>query len=296
LQRMKNPALTRIKSSAVIQLVLISPLLFWAVCFDWRQCGWPLPPLCLEPPQTFPLLWSVFGLVLLAKLGLFPRIWHYGFVLAMPAFVSSVYMLFWLLPVLLQSRFGVPERPFRIMVGLVLLIGCANLFVQSQLIYAQKNQPLGNSRDKIVTYNLASEKSQAVYAALQWTEKYMPTNATLAVLPEGIMLNYLTRHVNPTPCLDWNPTMLTVFGQTRMTDAVEKNPPDYIFIIDWDFSEFGVGNFGASPDFGLGLMQWVHINYQTETVIGHEPLKNGSFKILILKRVERPASPLLPAS
>lgn len=297
LRMIQNARLKWIKSPVTL-LVLISPLLFWAGAFDWRQCGWPLPLLAfssciliawnykkLAPTQTFPLLWSVFGLALLAKLGLFPRIWHYGFALAMPAFVSSVYLLFWLLPVLLQTRFGVPARRFRTMTGLVLLIGFANLFTQAQLIYAQKSQPVGNGSDRMVTYNLTSEKSRAVCAALSWADKNMPTNATLAVLPEGVMLNYLTRRVNPTPCLFWDPNALAVFGQANMTAAFEKNPPDYIFIVDRDFSEFGAGNFGASPDFGLGLMQWVQKNYQTEAVIGNQALKNESFGIKIMKRL-----------
>lgn len=301
LRMMKDRELKWIKSRMVAHLILISPLLFWAAAFDWRQCGWPLPFLALaacvlvarnykklEPPQIFPLLWSVFGLALLAKLGLFPRIWHYGFVLAMPAFVSSIYLLFWLLPVLLETKFSVPARPFRIMIGLVLLIGFGNLFAQSQLLYAQKNLTLGKGGDRIVTYGLTSKQSQGqsrvVSDTLSWTEKYMPTNATLAVLPEGIMLNYLTRRVNPTPCLFWDPNVLAVFGESRMTAVFEQNPPDYIFIVNRDFSEFGVGNFGSSPDFGLGLMQWVQTNYQAEAVIENQTVTNGSFSIKILKR------------
>jgi hypothetical protein len=302
---MKTRELKWIKSRTVALLIIISPLLIWAVTFDWRQCGWPLPLLSLaaciliawnykklEPAQTFPLLWSIFGLVLLAKLGLFPRIEHYGFVLAMPAFVSSVYLLFWLLPFLLETKFGVPARPFRIMVGMVLLIGFAFLFDQSQLLYAKKNLALGNGGDKIVTYNVSSEKSQVISDALSWAAQYMPTNATLAVLPEGVMLNYLTRRVNPTPCLFWDPNALAVFGQARMTAAFEQNPPDYIFLVDRDFSEFGVGNFGSSPDFGLALMQWVQKNYQTKVVFENETARAGSFGIKVLKRAEPAVNPL----
>lgn len=224
-----------------------------------------------------------FGIA--GKTGIVPRIWHYGFALAMPAFVTSVYLLFWLLPLLLEQRFAFPARPFRLIVGLVLLVGCGNLFHYSQLVYASKSVPIETGRDEIITYNLTSEKSQGVFAALLWADKYMPPEATLAVLPEGVMLNYLTRHPNPTPCLDWNPTMLTVFGQANMTMAVEQHPPDYIFIVEWDSSDFGVGYFGSSSEYGLGLMQWIQKSYQPEVLIGHEPLKNGLFGIKILKRI-----------
>ncbi len=286
-------------------LLLALPLLYWATKFSWIQCGWPLPLLSLtafiliawnyqklEPMPVFPLLWSLFSLVVLAKLGLFPRIWHYGFVLAMPAFVSSIYLLFWLLPLLLERKLSVPAGPFRMIVGLVLIIGFTCLMNGSQSIYAQKTLSAGKGGDQILTYNLNTQKSQAIFAALEWTREYMPSNATLAVLPEGVTLNYLTRHANSTPCLDWNPTMFTVFGQERMTDAVEKNPPDYIFVVEWDSSDFGVGYFGSSADYGLGLMQWIQKSYKTELLIGNEPLKNGLFGIKILKHV--PPAPTSP--
>ena len=284
-----------------VLLVLIAPLLYWAIRFDWINCGWPLPLLCLlaciliawnyantETRLVFPLLWSVFGLALLAKLGLFPRIWHYGFVLAMPAFVSSIYLLFWLLPNLLERKFRVPSPQFRTIVGLILLVGFYSLFQGSQSIYARKGLPVGEGGDRIYTYNLNDvvygNTSQAICGALLWTVQYMPTNATFAALPQGIMLNYLTRRVNPTPGMDWNPTMFTVFGQDNMTEAFEKNPPDYIFLVEWSSADFGVGYFGSSPDYGWKLMEWIDANYKPQVLFGSEPLRNGRFGIKILKR------------
>src|SRR5262249_40000309 len=53
--------------------------------------------------SAFPFLFSVFALFLLAKLGLYSRIWHYGFALAMPAFCVAIYLLHWMLPTVLQT-------------------------------------------------------------------------------------------------------------------------------------------------------------------------------------------------
>lgn len=285
---------TKFKHAAL--LVLILALSLCAIRFNWIECGWPLPLLCLATclfigwnyqqlgQPVFPLLWSVFGLALLAKLGLFPRIWHYGFVLAMPAAVASIYLLFWLLPEWLEKKYAVPAKSLRLLVAIFLVIGFTSLFEGSQGLYAQKNLPLGTGGDRMIAENLHSEQSQAIYAALAWTDKYMPTNATLVVLPEGVMLNYLTRHVNPMGGLDWNPTMFTVFGQETMTDRFEKNPPDYVFIVEWDSSEFGVGYFGSSPEYGQALMQFIRQHYRGQVLIGHEPLKDRQFGIEILKR------------
>jgi hypothetical protein len=63
-----------------------------------RLCiaGGELQESCARPGGDLSVLWNVFGLVLLAKPGFFTRIWHYGFVLAMPAFAGAVYLFEWL--------------------------------------------------------------------------------------------------------------------------------------------------------------------------------------------------------
>ncbi len=287
-------------------LLLVAPLLFLAVRFDWNSCGSSLPLLCFstcvllrenykklsaERETAFPLLWSVFGLVLLLKLGLFPRIWHYGFALAMPAFVSAVYLLLWLLPRLLENKFQVPARFFRAAVCLVLLIGFGNLFLQSEKFYALKNLAVGGVNDQIMAFGPQgnSVEARTTKAALAWIETNVPPDATIAALPQGVILNYLSRRINPTPCLDWNPTMFTVFGQEKMTAAFEKNPPDYICLVEWKSYDFGIGYFGHYPGYGVELMQWIDKNYRPVQLFGSEPLQNGLFGIKILKRL--PAVP-----
>ncbi|MGA9777125.1 MAG: glycosyltransferase family 39 protein [Limisphaerales bacterium] len=282
-------------------LVLIIPLLAAAAWFNWLNCGASLPLLGLaacvllwrnyqnlsvEREMTFPLLWSVLGLVLLAKLGLFSRVWHYGFVLAMPAAITAIFLLFWLLPVLLGKKYDVDPRPFRLAVWLALMIGFGVLVRDSESWYTTKDLAVGQGGDRILAFDPRLNPAGAgVQLALKWIEKNVPGDGKLAVLPEGTTINYLSRRLNPTPCLDWTPAVLAAFGQTGMTAAFEKNPPDYIFLVERDTSEFGIGYFGRSPGYGVELMQWIGENYQPVYLIGHEPLQNGLFGIEILKRL-----------
>ena len=285
-----------------VYLLLIAPLLFFSVRFNWISCGASLPLLGFAAgvllranyqklsggrQAAFPLLWSVFGLVLLLKLGVFPRIWHYRFALAMPAFVSAIYLLLWLLPRLLQDKFGVPARCFRVTVLLVLLVGFGNLFRQSEKFYAAKNLAVGQGSDRILAFGPDGNAVEArtTKAALGWIETNVPPGATVAVLPQGVILNYLSRRINPTPCLFWDPNVMSVFGQTNMTAAFEKSSPDYVLFVETTSYEFGVGYFGQSPDYGVELMQWIGKNYQPVQLFGSEPLKNGLFGIKILKRL-----------
>jgi hypothetical protein len=287
----------------LMYVLLILPLFLLAIRFHWANCGASLPLLAftavlllrenyqkLSAAQevAFPLLWSVFGLVLLLKLGLFPRIWHYGFALAMPALVSAVYLLHWLLPRLLDDKFKVPVCPFRTAVTLVLMIGFVSLFLSSEKMMAMKNLPVGQGNDRILAFGPQGNalEGRNIQAALDWIKTNLPPDATLAALPQGALINYLSRRVNPTPCLDWNPTMFTVFSEEKMTTAFEKNPPDYILLVEWNAYEFGVGGeFGHFPGYGMNLLDWINTNYTPAALFGSEPLKNGLFGIKILKRI-----------
>jgi hypothetical protein len=222
--------------------------------------------------------------VLLLKMGLLPRIWHYGFALAMPAFVSGIYLFLRRLPAMLEKRFSVPALPFRMIAALLLLVGFVNLFNRSQGIYAAKNLPVGHGSDQVITYSRQNDVGIGAYAALGWMDRYVPTNATVCVLPEGVMFNYLSRRVNPTPCLDWNPTMLAFFGQDQMTALFENNPPDYVLLVSSDSFIFGVDYFGRDPRNGADLMRWIEKHYATAVLIGSEPLQDEHFGIKILKK------------
>jgi hypothetical protein len=91
------------------------------------------------------VLWTVWSLALLAKLGFFCRIWHYGFALAMPAFVSGIYLLLWALPRQLE-RLRRPARLFRGLLWLMLLPGLTRLTQASLNSTRIKRCPLAPGR------------------------------------------------------------------------------------------------------------------------------------------------------
>lgn len=72
-----------------------------------------------------------------------------------------------------------------------------------------------------------------------------------------------------------------------MTASYKISPPDYIVIVDRRVKYVDTSFFG-SPGYGKDLMQWIQHNYQTEILIGHEPLKDrGGFGIKILKHLSK---------
>jgi hypothetical protein len=277
----------------------LAVLWFAATKFSWIGCGASLPLLGVvagalllrqfqngqrQQAVVFPLLWSIFALGLLVKQGLFPRIWHTGFALAMPAFVSAVFLFLWLLPETLEERRQVPRRLMRLAAFGVLVVACIQLAHLSAQFYSAKNLRVGTGSDQIRARRPDGNAVEArnFNLALDWIEKNVPPPATLAAIPQGALLNFLSRRANSTPCLDWNPTLFAVFGATNMFAALTQHPPDYIALVEWQTFEFDAGYFGTAG-FGDDVMAWVRANYQPVALFGSEPLRNGLFGIKILK-------------
>lgn len=293
----------------LVWLGLIVPLLAGAWRFEWTSCGASLPLWCVAiiaclawrlrrsagaPQFAFPLLWTVFALMMTAKMGLYCRVWHYGFILAMPAFAAAVYFLMWLLPGLLEEQCQAPAKYFRALFLPVLLIGLTFLWGYSEHMYSFKHQPVGSGGDQIVTFGPGVDLGDGVKSALDWMNHNLPANATLAVVPTGITLNYLTRRVNPTSCLFWDPNLLAVYGQKEMTKGFEAHPPDYVLLTGGDHRDWDIAYFGSDASDGAEVMDWIRKNYQEVSVIGHEPLRDSQFGLEFLKYTAAPKSTSAP--
>jgi hypothetical protein len=253
-------------------------VVYLAQAFTWGKCGYCLPGVCLASLglllwkarkeglghiQPFALMWSVFSPVLLAKLGLFPRVYHYGFVLAMPAFLTGIYLLLWQLPGLLDSCGG-RTGYFRAVISLGLLTGCLELRLDAQYLYNQRTVLVGQGTDRMQVFKPSFRPSGVTLGRVaDWIQTNTPPNSTLAVLPDGSMLNFLTRRTNPAGYLRWNPTEEAVFGQENMTQAYMHARPDFIILIQLGTDEYGIQPFGEDPRNGLELKHWIDAHYRT---------------------------------
>ena len=297
-----------LKTFAPLTRWSIQAVLAWLVIVAAQQIHWTdsaasLPVLCVltltllwrrwrtsPSDQTvfFPLFWCVFAFFLLAKQGLFPRLALTGFALAMPAFVCAIFLLGWELPAFLEQKHSVPPGPMRFLLLLVLFVGLVSLVQTSLGFYRTKHLTVGHGPDVIIaTGPVHGVEARSMSQAVDWIQTNLPPAATLAAFPEGALLNYLSRHVNSTPCLDWNPTILAVFGETNMNATLKNRPPDYIALVEWEPYDFNENTFG-STNYAFKTVGWIQNNYLPVALFGSEPLNNGLFGIKILKHQDPP--------
>jgi hypothetical protein len=136
-----------------------------------------------------------------------------------------------------------------------------------------------------------SEAARQMATMLSITERAMPPGATLAVLPEGVMLNFLLDRRNPTPYIVAIPVEMRMFGEDAITEAYRRNPPDFIISLHRETPYFGAPLFGRH--YGLKLKRWIDENYEKVAQVGEEPHQaKDKFGMQLLRR--RSPFPIYP--
>lgn len=269
---------------------------------DWLEAGRPLPvflagllildgrrvlasrggPAELEETARR-IVVGVISLALLARIFFFARVWHYGFVLAMPATVLLVATLMGPLASAV-GRQGGSARGFRLGAGGILLAALAGHLALIGETLQGRTVRVGTGADSF----RADGRGQALAAVLRFLEEEAPAGATLAVLPDGVILNFLSRRPNSTPYVIANPADVRIFGEERMLEAYQAAPPDFIALVHCDTAIYGYRFFGR--DYAVRLASWIASNYRAVGRAGALPFASDEFGILILRRAELPAA------
>jgi hypothetical protein len=262
------------------------PLVTGVLALGWIRLAWKARQSTGERQSFIGLaMWAVFSLGLLAKMVLHARLYQYGFYLAMPATLLVAVVLVQLAPDLL-GRLHDGGTVFR-----SLALGVLGAFVSVHLsfsdrLYAQKTFPVGAGGDQMITLGPEHTSRNAAFEkALRTVATLSPEGGSVAVLPEGVMLNYLLRRPAPTPFIAFLPPELATFGEAHILDALRASPPDVVVLIHADPREdYGVPFFGQSESYGARSMSWIRSGYDVVRTIGAEPLVQNRFGIQILSR------------
>jgi hypothetical protein len=226
----------------------------------------------------------VLSTLLLAKVVLRVRLDQYGFALAMPGTALALAALVCWLPRFVGMRGGDARLVRAALIGVVVAVVISLLPVIAFRI-EERSATLGAGRDAF----LAEPGIARVLQPLLDELETHPAEATLAVLPEGVMINYLARRVNGTGYVNFMPPELLMFGEDRILEAFRAHPPDLVVIAHKDTREYGVGFFGRG--YGRELHRFVSQHYQPVARFGDPPLAATSrFGAILYERRARSAT------
>ena len=246
----------------------------------WRRRAEPEALRALVVPAAAVTL----GLALLGKMILNARVPHYGFYLAMPASLVVVAALVGWLPERLVGAWG-GGWGLRLLALSAALAACVVHARVSQGNLDKKTAIVGQGADAMRTYPAAVDPDRAALGdVVGWLGANTRPEEAVAVLPEGIMINYLSRRRNPTPYLSHLPTELAAFGQPAMDQALVEAAPEVVVVFHRDATEWGLPPFGEDPRFGAALMGWLRGGYQPAACLGEDASLPLGCRALIARR------------
>jgi hypothetical protein len=231
-------------------------------------------------------LFAVFADLFLIKIFLNSRVYHYGFAHAAWALVLTVMTILWLIPQMLQAH-GYKGLLFRKIAVIVLLLDALFIVYGSQMNHLRPHAWVGQGADAMIVFNdTFNPKARILQDLLEVIHNDVPANATLAPVPEGLFINYLSQHKNTVPYLNLMYTEMSIFGEPQILASFEKHPPDYIVLTQRDTSDFGVPRFGTSPVYGKSILDWIHAHYQSVWSEGGDPITSKTFaaELLVQKK------------
>jgi hypothetical protein len=205
---------------------------------------------------------------LLVRMGLFSRVYHYGFFQAALAAMVVAAVLVNEVP-----AWAGPGAAGRFVAGtgglVALTMLSAGVILRSNSIRAEQTQSVGLGEDHFRAFNSVVDPMGVL---VDWTSKCLssaPPEAKLLVLPEGLAINFLSKHVSPV-VLHGGGTPERV-----MLEILSNAPPEYVVLITR--KESNPGQYGAPGNPGFYLMQWVDQNYTTTAYWG-EPFADPNSK------------------
>ncbi|MEZ5963041.1 MAG: hypothetical protein R3F56_04255 [Planctomycetota bacterium] len=213
------------------------------------------------------IAFAVLALALLAKICLHVRIAHYGFGLAMPALVLVTVAL-WRVPDAIAARGGQASIARATVLGLATVLALG-LLGRARLQMQTKRATFGARDD---AFYVQEEAIAALWGRVAtWIVTHTDPNATVAIMPEGVMVDYLTRRRNPTRHVNFMPPEILMFGEADILADFERHPPDYVALVHRPSVEYGLPLFGK--DFAVELLAWIRAHYTVVERFGDEPLQ-----------------------
>ena len=299
---LRRPENRTTRNAAVLFVLALAAVGALLEKVPWLQMSYPLPVIMFllgvailavllkQPhrPQAAPrrvtqLTMTILAFGLMAKVILKVELHHYGFVLAMPAALVMVVALLAWAPDLIDRRGGYGHAFRAVSLGAWVAVSFALLLMGNHFL-RQRTYPVGRGPNLIY----ANARGPMVAQALEEILARVGPEETLAVLPEGVMLNFLAGRVNPTPYVNFMPPELIIFGEERMLAAFRAHPPDYVVLVGKSTAEYGYRFFGR--DYGRNIYAWVQANYRELKLIGAPPLRDDRFGMLIMQRAEPPGA------
>ena len=230
----------------IVALLLTGHAFFraWAV-LQWIALGWAL----LRDRESPLLIFAAFSIACTLRIPLNVSPTWYGVMLTIPTIALAAYTLFCYLP----------RRNVMAILWLApFVVSAGSDLWQQHLRYAQKRYAVATLRGTF--YDGNADRARILTSVIGAVQ-----GGTLAVIPEGITINYLA---NVPTTLTFHTFTPVEVDAPQAEDAIVReltmHPPDRVLMVSRDLREYGARAFGVDYDIRAGAL--LRSRYRVETI------------------------------
>lgn len=255
--------------------ILLLLLFFWALVRLWRK------PRDTQEKQRLFVLVLLTSLALGFCLKIFFRatLLHDGAILLVPAELVWTIALLWMLPRAWDTGSGRRQAVFAGALTVIIMFLLPIIQVSRNYFFT-RTQQITTPRGSLAL----DQRGVAVRELLTRLRHDARPGESLAVLPEGAMLNFLSGHANPTPYVNLLVREILVDGEERIVQSFSEHPPDWIAFVHRPAPEYEVAMF--CDGYGRKLCAWINAHYTQQALFGAVPNRDDRFGILLLRHMK----------
>ena len=234
-------------------------------------------------------LFSAISFLFLIKILFRTSLIWLGFYLTLPATICFFWGNVWLLPKIVNPK-KISTPDLKIALLALSMVFVFQNFSLTQRNHSFKNIPVGKGEDRMYTFPTPTfvVDPKLLNYIIHKVDMTLTKDETLMVVPEGILINYLTKRVNPTPYLA-NLMAKTLFddagGSAKIIATLREKKPDYIVYLRRVNEVQKPGYFIRGPDgFAEEVFQWIEANYKVIDQVGPFTKDFNRFGYAMLKR------------
>ena len=232
-----------------------------------------------KPGELKLFILSLFSFLVVMRIILYVHAWHYGFYMLVPGFIVYHAFFFRTLPRLVPGKFM--TAAFYAGFTWVLVVLMTEHFQISDALYKRRTLGVPSPRGEISVF--ADPQGAGVRDLVDFFLHKTPPNATLAVFPEGVAINFLAERESPLYEYSFLPPDIGRAGaEEAVLDDMVLKKPDYVVILQRNVGEYGSRGFGV--DYGQKIMACIDRDYVPFAQYGPLPFAPDNFSSVIFKR------------
>ncbi|MDP8229922.1 MAG: hypothetical protein P9L93_02335 [Candidatus Gorgyraea atricola] len=229
--------------------------------------------------DLFLAVFSIFSLLLLARMFFNVRAEHSGFYLLAPGMLCYYIFFLRIVPRISQRK---DTRAFYRFAFTVLSISFIMAHVPVSLYrYKNRTMKISSPRGAMLVHPGYYRCKQLV----EYLRKNTDPSDKLAVFPEGLTINFLSERDSPLHQYAFLPLLisLTPDCEKNLSKELEDKDVKYVVILRRLTSEYGAARFGM--DYAQDIMRYLADHYVIEKQFGPWPFTSNEFSLVLLKRL-----------